>query len=172
VLGPRTCRLHPTAATRERNHRTLTSTPPEEFDRYWDWFYFLHVDPVQRWIHLVGMLLGTWIFWRAGGLLLEGRWLAGAALGAFGCFPFYGFGVISHNVYDKGAAESDPAYWHVTFFTVVYINLTTMLGLYDRTLRAFVARYPWVRARWDLVDVGARDFLLLLIGRGPAARGG
>lgn len=165
VLIPRTTRLVPTRATRDRCYRRIVDHPPERFDSYHDWFYFLHVDPVQRWIHLVGMLLGTWVFYRAALAALGGSYAWAVALWVIGCGPFYGFGVLSHWIYDRGAAESDPAYWHITLFSVIYINLATMTGQYGRTLRAFVGRYPWVAEVWELRETTAAELLAQLIGR-------
>lgn len=164
MLVPRRARLVPTKATREHAFQVIRRHPPEDFERYADWFYFLHVDPVQRWIHLVGMILGTYLFYLAYLSCLGGAWAWGLLLGVVGTGPFYGFGVLSHLVYDRGAAKSDPAYWHVTFFTVVYINLATASLQYSRTLRRFVERYPWVAREWDLVERTPGEFLRQLFG--------
>lgn len=153
MLIPRTCRLIPTARTRQTNYEIVTRNPPERFDGYVDWFYFIHVDPVQRVIHLVGMLVGVGVFARSFLALVAARWLAAAGLYLVGVFFFYGFGVISHAIYDRGAAESDPAYWHLTLPAVVYINLCTLIGRYDWILDDLMARYPFTRAEWDLVEV-------------------
>lgn len=159
MLIPRTCRLVPDAAGREKNHQVILDNPPERFRRYADWFYFLHVDPIQRFLHLVGMLLGTYLYYRSALALLAQCWTLGAALLAVGAFCFYGFGVISHQIYDRGAAKSDPRYWHVTLFTVLYINFATLFGLYQWTLRRFVRDYPFVVDEWDLVEMDWSMFL-------------
>jgi hypothetical protein len=156
--------LIPTRATRDRAFRAIRRNPPENFERYADWFYFLHVDPVQRWIHLVGMLVGTYLYYRAYLACAAGAWVLGLLIAGIATGPFYGFGVLSHFIYDRGAAKSDPAYWHVTFFTVVYINVTTATGLYQRSLRAFVEQYPFVRREWDLVERTPGEFLQQLFG--------
>ena len=164
MLVPRATRLVPTRASRDRAFRVIQRNPPERFERYADWFYFLHLDPVLRWIHLVGMVLGTYLFYRGYAACAAGAWISGCLTAMVGVIPFYYFGVLSHWIYDKAAAASDPAYWHVTFFTVVYINVATASGMYGTTLRRFVDRYPWVAREWDLVERTPGEFLQQLLG--------
>jgi len=149
VLVPRHSRLFPSQEFREECRQRIAAHPPNRFETYNDWFYFIHIDPVQRWIHAFGMFVGTFFF---GAMLWAWSWWSLPFYG-LGVFFFYGFGVISHKIYDRGEAKSDPKYFLTTLWPVIAINLTTVLFLYDRQLRTFVLKYPFVREAFDLVEI-------------------
>ncbi len=125
--------------------------PPEKFETYNDWFYFIHVDPIIRWWHAIGMMIGllfyiiaayeTWIFGLGLKVMLEVL---------IGVFFFFFLPLISHYVYDGGGTKSTPDKFHSTFIPVVHINLLTLTGRYDRWLRKFIQKYPFTVKAWKL----------------------
>ena len=152
-LIPRFTRLIPTSKTRTLANKATLGRGVESFENYGDWFFYGHLDPVQRYIHLFGMLSGTILYLYSISTLMAQHWtLLGIQL-AIATFLFYGTGVVSHFIYDKGASKSDPKYWNVTFKVVVYVNLLTLIGRYDEVLRKYVEKYPFTKEDYDLIEV-------------------
>lgn len=164
ILIPKSTRLIPHKAQRLRINQMVNSHPPGDFESYWDWFYFLHLDPISRFIHWVGMILGFYYYYLFIVELTSVSILHSAFNLGFGFFCFYCFGLIAHLIYDKGAAKSDPKFWHITLWGVIYINLATMSGLYGKTLRAFIKKYPWAKDEWELEEKSLAQALLQIIG--------
>jgi len=80
-----------------------------------------------------------------------------------GVFFFYGLGVISHYIYDGGAAKSDPNFFWTTTKVVIEVNLYTILGIYDRRLRAFVNKYPFTQKAFELEEKSLKSFIFQLM---------
>jgi len=149
ALIPPNVRWIPNAATRAENRRRLAPYDSSHFKRYSDYFFFLHFDPVQRFWHAVGMWVGIGLF----GMIWAWRDRPLAALGIFavGFVFFYGFGLFSHLAYDGGAAKTEPGHFLDSMPTVIYINVLSTTGLYQRRLRAFVAEYPFTAEAYGLL---------------------
>lgn len=152
-LVPSFTRLIPTRKTRELANKATLSRGPQDFENYGDWFFYGHIDPVQRYIHLFGMLSGTVLYLYSIFTLVNQQWIALGIQIIVATFLFYGTGVLSHIIYDKGASKSDPNFWSVTFKVVVYINLITLVGRFDEVFREYVDKYPFTREDYDLVEV-------------------
>lgn len=153
ILDSKFTRLIPSRESRafhvERN-RIYTI---DKFESYNDWFYFIHVDPFTRWIHAIGMVLGSIFFYFMG----YEFWLTGFSLSVFlkylaGVFFFYVLPLISHYIYDGGSAKSTPERFHSTLIPVVHINYLTLTGQYDKWLRKFIEKYPFTREAWQLEE--------------------
>ena len=140
--------LVPTRAARDRSRRRVQAYGPERFDSYRDYFCFGHIDPVLRWWHAIGMVIGALLF----SVAVLGRrplvFLLGVAF-------FYGAGYVSHVVYDGGAARTDRRWFLPSTKWIVEINLRTLGGRFEPLLRDLAARYPFVREAYGLDDAGA-----------------
>jgi len=164
ILTPRFSRIIPYEEERSRMNSVIESSDPEKFETYADWFFFIHIDPVSRFIHLVGMLTGIYLFINCVQLLISGEYFYSIALLPVGIFFFYQFGVIGHLIFDKGSVKSDPKYWSVTLPAVIYINLLTLTGTYGLALRKHAEKYPFVIDEWQLVERSFLENILYLFG--------
>lgn len=136
---PRNSKWIMDGVTRKRNLSRVEKYGPEQFDTYGDYFFFVHIDPIQRFWHAIGMIIGTYFFF-----MLFYSWNIWSILYYFlGVFFFYGFGVISHAYYDGHSGRSEIKYFHVTTPVVIKINLLTLTGLYQKYLNKFIEKYPF-----------------------------
>lgn len=126
----------------------------DRFEKYNDWFYFIHLDPATRWIHAIGMIIGSFLY------LISAYqvWIFGISFSVFililtAMFFFFFLPLISHYIYDGGEAKSTPDKFISTFIPVVHINLMTLTGTFDSWLARFIEKYPFTVEAWDLVEV-------------------
>lgn len=152
-LIPKSSRLLPSKASRQFHLERNRKYGPDKFQCYNDWFYFIHIDPILRWWHGLGMMTGI-IFYIFAALDL---WVFGLGLSCIikflvGVFFFYFLPLISHFIYDGGTAKSSPDKFHSTLIPVVHINLLTLTGSYDSWLRKFIEKYPFTKDAWDLEE--------------------
>ena len=133
-------------ATKAKNLKRVLAFGPERFDCYQDYFFFVHIDPVQRFWHSMGMVVGLFFF-----TMLFYSWSIWSILFYFlGVFFFYGIGVISHAYYDGHSGKSEIKYFHITTPTVIKINLLTLSGLYQKYLDKFIQKYPFTVEAFEL----------------------
>ena len=131
------------------------------FKTYNDWFYFIHIDPAQRIVHAFGMFAGSYFF-----IMLFLEWsFKSIVYYLLGVFFFYVLGIISHLIYDKGTAKSDPKYFIPTFIPVIKFNILTSLGIYDNSLRRFCDKYPFTVKAYDLVEINGFSLIPFLLGK-------
>lgn len=148
-LIPANARWRPTSESRAENCRRVAAHAPERFKKYSDYFFFIHVDPVLRFWHSLGMFAGIAFF----ALLVFNisNWPWNLVLYSLGVLFFYGFGVISHYFYDGGVAKTGRKHFWDSLFTVIYFNTLTAFGLYQRRLRRFVEEYPFTIEAYELL---------------------
>lgn len=152
-LLPKSARLIPSKSSREFHLKRNELYTADKFQSYNDWFHFIHIDPYIRWIHAVGMVIGSVLY-----LICAYKvWVHGFKLDLLllfftGVFFFYVLPLISHYIYDGGTAKSSPDRFHSTFGTVIHINLLTLSGRYDSWLRNFVKKYPFTIKAWELEE--------------------
>ena len=159
ILVPKNSRFYPSKEQRELAAKRVNSFTPEKFDAYNDWFYFIHIDPVQRLIHAFGMYVGLYLF-----VMIFIEWSTLSWLYyILGVFFFYVLGIISHQIYDKGQAKSEPKYFLPTFMVVIKFNLQTTFGFYDKGLRDFVKKYPFVKEAYELEEIPRSQLLSHLL---------
>lgn len=133
-------------STREKNLARVEKYGPENFDSYGDYFFFVHIDPIQRFWHSMGMVVGTFFFF-----MLFYVWSSWSFLYyVLGVFFFYGIGVISHAYYDGHSGRSEVKYFHVTTPVVIKINLLTLTGTYQKYLQKFIKKYPFTLEAFDM----------------------
>lgn len=152
-LIPKSSLLFPNKKTRLFHLERNSQYGKEKFQSYNDWFYFIHVDPILRWWHAIGMTIGTLFYIVAA----FDAWFIGlswaVAIEIFiGVFFFYFLPLISHFFYDGGTAKSSPDKFHSTLIPVIHINLMTLTGQYDSWLRKFIIKYPFTKAAWELEE--------------------
>jgi hypothetical protein len=82
-----------------------------------------------------------------------------------GVFFFYVLGIISHLIYDKGTAKSDPKYFIPTLIPVIKLNLFTVIGMYDGSLRDFCKKYPFTIKAYELVEIKSFSLIPFLSGK-------
>jgi hypothetical protein len=139
----------PTRQTRAISFERNQKYTIKDFDSMTDWFFYTHIDPVQRFIHAFGMYMGLFFF-----AMMFIEWsLFSIVYYLLGAFFYYALGIVSHMTYDKGSGTSERKYLHVTFWPVIQINLATSLFYYDKVLRKFVGKYPFVIEAYDLIEV-------------------
>jgi hypothetical protein len=133
----------------------MIDLPPTKFQDFRDWFFTIHIDPVQRWIHTIGMFIGSYFF-----IIMWFQWnLLTLVYYLLGVFFFYGLGIISHRLYDGGVEKSYLRFFHKTLFYVLEINFLTLFGLYDKRLRNFLQKYPDLKNQLQLVEVSPSNFI-------------
>ena len=150
-LIPAATRWIPTPESRAICKKIISAYPPERFEKYTDYFVFVHFDPVQRFWHWVGMLIGTSSF-----VALAFHWNRfpqNLIYYVLGVFFFYGFGVLSHTAYDDGTGKTQPRRFLETFPTVIHFNVLTLLGRYPVFLEKFIEKYPFAIEAWDLIPL-------------------
>ncbi len=146
-------RIIPTRESRSIHADRIAKYTPDKFQTYNDWFYFIHVDPVVRWIHAFGMVVGTFLYViSAYELIIFGFGLSFLVKFFVGMFFFFFLPSISHFVYDGGGARSTPDKFHSTLIPVIHINLMTLTGKYDQWLRKFIQKYPFTVEAWKLEE--------------------
>jgi len=143
---PRNSKWIVDSKTRSVNLARVDKYGPEHFENYQDYFFFVHIDPIQRFWHSIGMIIGTYFFF-----MLFYSWNIWSILYYFlGVFFFYGFGVISHAYYDGHSGRSEAKYFHLTTPTVIKINLLTLTGTYQKYLNTFIKKYPFTVDAFDM----------------------
>ncbi|MBA2403984.1 MAG: hypothetical protein H0V66_04365 [Bdellovibrionales bacterium] len=152
-LIPKYSRLFPSQSTRQFHLERNNNYGPDKFHTYNDWFYFIHVDPVIRWWHAAGMVIGT-LFYIFAAL---DAWVFGFTFFMvfkffLGMFFFYFLPLISHFYYEGGSAKSSPDKFHSTLIPVIHINLMTLTGRYDKWLRTYIEKYPFTQEAWELEE--------------------
>lgn len=153
ILQSKFTRLIPSQESRAfHTNRNLNFTV-DKFQTYNDWFYFIHVDAIIRWIHAIGMVLGFILYYFSA----YEWWIAGFSTSVvikflIGVFFFYFLPLISHYIYDGGSAKSTPDRFHSTLIPVIHINLLTLTGRYDKWLRKFIQKYPFTVEAWKLEE--------------------
>ncbi|PCJ46856.1 MAG: hypothetical protein COA99_01910 [Moraxellaceae bacterium] len=143
---PNDLRFWPSGEDRQKAQQRVSSYNLEWFDSERDFFFFQHINPYQRLWHAVGMyggllffflMLYSWSYWSILYYLL-------------GVLFFYGFGLISHYIYDGGAAKSQLSSLVESFEWVVRFNLQTTFGTYHAELSRFIEKYPFVVDAYSL----------------------
>lgn len=152
-LVPEYSQLVPSKDLRQIHQERQHLYPAEKFETYNDWFYFIHVDPIIRWWHAIGMMVGFLFYIIAG----YETWILGLSWKVaieilIGVFFFYFLPLISHFLYDGGSAKSTPDKFHSTLIPVIHINLLTLTGRYDKWLRKFILKYPFTTQAWKLQE--------------------
>jgi hypothetical protein len=156
VLIPSYSRFFPSKEQREVAAKANREFNVDSFDTYNDWFYFIHINPAQRLLHAFGMFTGFSFFFRS---IIE----LNIIYFFIGTFFFYFLGLISHFIYDKATARSGPKHFLSTLWPVIRINLHTSFGIYDKSLRAFVEKYPFVSNIHDLQEVPKKNVISYLL---------
>ena len=170
LLLPKSSRLIPSQLQRELGLSRNSRYTIEDFESLEDWFFFTHIDPTQRIIHAIGMALGLLFFALVFYYILTPNYLMAFITYLFGVFFYYVSGIISHQLYDLGTGRSHPKYLLPTFIPVIKINLATTFKYYDRDLRGFVTKYPFVIEAYELIEIPKDKTLDFLRGRyTPAA---
>lgn len=132
--------------TRQSNQARVAKYGPEEFKTYQDYFFFVHIDPIQRFWHASGMIVGLYFF-----TMLFYVWSSWSFLYyLLGVFFFYGVGVISHAYYDGHSGRSEIKHFLTTTPVVIKINLLTLCGLYQKSLEKFIQKYPFTVEAYDM----------------------
>lgn len=153
-LKPRSSRLIPTAESRKFHRERNDKFTPDKFEQYNDWFYFIHVDPFLRWVHAIGMMIGLLMYFYSGFEF----WIFGITVGVVikflsGAFFFYFLPLLGHYFYEGDALKSPPDKLLSTFIPVIHINVLTLTGQYDKWLRKFIKKYPFVVEAWQLEEM-------------------
>ena len=149
ILLPKYSCFFPNNLAREKARQRVLNYPPESFESYNDWFFFIHIDPVQRFIHAFGMYVGLYFFF----MIVIDWGPRSFYYYLVGVFFFYGLGVVSHAIFDKGTAKSHPKFFLSTLPIVIKFNLLTTFGQYDNELRKFIKKYPFVADAYELEEV-------------------
>lgn len=152
TLRPRATSLWPSSEERSRSAARVHTFGPERFERYEDYFFFLHIDPRNRAIHVIGMLIGmAWFAWSAMLLYRLSPWCL--ATFVIGHLFFTGFGVLGHVIYDgTSEARTSARYALKAFPWILAINFRTLSLTYQPLLARFVERYPFAVEAFDLVE--------------------
>ncbi len=159
-LIPLEARFFPSKEQRLNSKRRNQEYTKDDFETYNDWFYFIHIDPAQRFVHAFGMYVGTFFF-----AMIFIEWsILSILYYLLGVFFFYVLGIISHFIYDSASAKSEPKYFLHTLIPVIKFNLLTTFGGYDKSLRAFTKKYPFVIKAYDLVEVPTNKVISHLYG--------
>ena len=152
-LIPKSFNLFPNKETREFHIQRSLKFGFDKFETYNDWFYFIHIDPMLRWWHAIGMLIGIFFYALAfKNFLMNDLALNIAIEFLLGAFFFYFLPLISHHLYDGGKENAPPSRFHSTFIPVVHINFLTLTGRYDAWLRKFIQKYPFTVEAWELIE--------------------
>lgn len=164
LLLPRASRFIPNASHRQEGVKRNSYYRREHFNSLEDWFFYTHIDPVQRLIHAIGMVLGLLFFCLCFYSVISSPGILTFLYYILGAFFYYVSGIISHQFYDNGTGRSHPKYLLATFIPVIKINLATSFGYYDRELREFIKKYPFVKEAYDLVEIPKDKVSLFLRG--------
>jgi len=125
--------------------------PREHFKSDADFFFFTHLDPVQRFWHVLGFLLSFLFFPTSIAAFIHHSVTRGIALWATGVFCFYGFGFISHRLYDGGTGATRPRLFLTSIPWALRLNwLTLRTSHFRRQLVEFAARYPFTVSAWEM----------------------
>jgi hypothetical protein len=153
LLYPNYARFKPSQKMREKGLERNQKYKREDFHNLEDWFFYTHIDPVQRIIHAIGMFVGLFFFALCFYSLAKLNVAMTLSFYGAGVFFYYVSGIISHQFYDAGTGRSHPKFLLPTFIPVIKINLATTCRTYDSELRAFVKKYPFVKEAYELVEV-------------------
>lgn len=146
IIRPKNSKWIADDELRKFNSKRVLDYPVEKFETFEDWFYFVHIDPYQRFWHTLGMFVGTFFFF-----MLFYSWSAlSFVYYPLGVFFFYVLGIISHLYYDGGNGKSDWRFFHRSTSVVIKVNTLTFFGLYPLSLAKFIKKYPFVLEAYDL----------------------
>ena len=148
-LVPQNTRWLPTRKSRQESRERLGCYSSAHFKSYADYFFFLHFDPVLRFWHAIGMWVGIVLFMITP--MVSHSWIQAGVMTFLGFFYFYGFGLLSHMVYDGGAAKTEAGHFLDSMPTVMYINWLSTSGRYQKRLQAFITEYPFTVEVYRLV---------------------
>lgn len=123
-----------------RNQRkdVINNYMPNDFETYEDYFYYLHLNQRVRYMHLVGMI---------GGLVLLPYAIYTLKWWLFVIYfvLFYGFGYISHWIFDGVVSRTAAEAPWKSFIYATKINLMCLRPKYVKELdEAFYKKYPFV----------------------------
>lgn len=124
--------------TKQQRQELINTLTPKDFENYYDYFYYLHLNNQVRLLHVIGMV---------GGLLLLPFALYYMSLILFIVYfiLFYGMGFISHALYDGTPSKTaSEAPWK-SFIYATKINVLYMLGKCPKLDQAFLEKYPFCR---------------------------
>lgn len=124
--------------SRKSRQELLYKYGPQDFENYYDYFFYLHLNNDVKNMHNVGMV---------GGLILLPFAIYYMNLYLFIIYIalFYGFGFLSHWIYDgKVSRTAGEAPW-LSFVYATKINVMTMTGQIKKAEDQFFSKYPFAK---------------------------
>ncbi len=124
--------------TRLQRSEQINDFMPQDFENYEDYFYYLHLNQRVRIMHLIGMLGGLCLLPYA---LITLKWW----LFVLYFILFYGFGYISHWIFDGAVSRTAAEAPWKSFIYATKINLLSLRPKYMKKLDdQFYRKYEFV----------------------------
>ena len=129
--------MKPNKSRRELKE-SLSQLEPKDFDSYEEYFWALHLNESVVIMHLIGFVLGLAILPYA---LYTLQW----PLFVVYFFFFYGFGFLSHWIFDGiPSRTAKEAPWG-SFIYAVDVNLSFLTGRFQKKQHELLSKYPKLR---------------------------
>lgn len=124
------------SSSKQTRKELINSLTPKDFDNYYDYFYYLHLNDHVRLLHVIGMLVGLII-------LPFALYYMSLILFIIYFFFFYGMGFISHALFDGTPSKTaSEAPWK-SFIYATQINSYYLLGKCPKLDQEFLKKYPF-----------------------------
>lgn len=130
----------PTTSRKQRKER-LESLKQEDFACYRDFFFALHLNSYTQWAHLIGAISG---------LLLLAFSIYHLSITLFILYGlcFYGFGFMSHLIFDGLVSKTAKEAPWGSFIYAVEVNWLCFTGKIKKEEERFLKQYPFVRSAY------------------------
>jgi len=152
-LIPKKARFLPSKSDRLQAEEIVKNNTVDKFENIQDWFFFMHINPVQRYVHSFGMLAGLPFYLMTVLAILNKDFISSLIYLIIATFFFHFVGVLAHIIYDNGQGQTVPKNFIAVFLTIIKINFKTITGTYDKELRRFVHKYPFTMLEHELIEI-------------------
>ncbi len=123
--------------TKKERSDKIKALDPDQFESYEDYFLAIHLNPRVALMHSVGFVIGLFIF------PLAIYFLSWYLFIIYLCF-FYGFGFISHYLFDGVPSRTAKEAPWKSFEYAIKVNLLYMLGRLPKVRRELFNKYDFL----------------------------
>lgn len=123
---------------RASRKKLLYQYQPSDFENYYDYFFYLHLNDSVKTMHNVGMITGLL-------LLPFAIYFMNIYLFVIYFIFFYGFGFISHWIYDGNVSRTAGEAPWLSFKYATKINLLALTGKIHKQEEEFLKKYPFTK---------------------------
>ncbi len=129
------------STTRAFRKSNLGAFVEDDFQTSWDYFIYLHINPLVHWLHIAGTIVGLSLFPWA---MYRFFWHWEIIPTVIYTFFYYGVGFISHWIGDGQVSQTWKNIF-ATYYYAVKMNGRIVRGLFRKDIAEFLLKYPDTR---------------------------